>query len=164
MNGFYVLDANVFIDAKRRYYAFDLVPIFWDSLIVQAGNGKIRSIDRVKDELRRGNDDLATWVGTHAHSLYMSTDEEDIIQSYTEILNWTMAQTRFTDPAKATFAGCADGWLIAYAKAKGGTVVTHEQPAPNAINSIKIPDVCIAFNVPFLNPFEMLRQLGVRYG
>ena len=25
----YVLDANVFIEAARRYYAFDLVPRFW---------------------------------------------------------------------------------------------------------------------------------------
>jgi hypothetical protein len=26
----YVLDANVFIEAARRYYAFDLATRFWD--------------------------------------------------------------------------------------------------------------------------------------
>jgi len=29
----YVLDANVFIEAARRYYAFDIAPKFWDTLI-----------------------------------------------------------------------------------------------------------------------------------
>jgi hypothetical protein len=29
----YVLDADVFIEASRRYYAFDIAPKFWDSLI-----------------------------------------------------------------------------------------------------------------------------------
>ncbi len=28
----YLLDANVFIDAKNRYYGFDIVPAFWDWL------------------------------------------------------------------------------------------------------------------------------------
>ncbi len=26
----YLLDANVFIDAKNRYYGFDFCPGFWD--------------------------------------------------------------------------------------------------------------------------------------
>lgn len=43
----YVLDANVFIEAARRYYAFDLAPRFWESLEHHAANGRVRSIDRV---------------------------------------------------------------------------------------------------------------------
>lgn len=50
----YVLDANVFIEAAHRYYAFDLVPRFWDSLLHHAEDGVIGSIDRVKQELDRG--------------------------------------------------------------------------------------------------------------
>lgn len=57
----FVLDANVFIEAARRYYAFDLAPGFWESLIHYAKNGRIRSIDRVKQELERGKDQLAEW-------------------------------------------------------------------------------------------------------
>lgn len=48
----YVLDANVFIEAARRYYAFDLAPKFWDSLIEQVDCGVIESIDRVKNWTR----------------------------------------------------------------------------------------------------------------
>ncbi len=32
----YLLDANVFITASRRYYAFDLVPTFWSALVANA--------------------------------------------------------------------------------------------------------------------------------
>jgi len=50
----YVLDANVFIEAARRYYAFDLAPMFWESLVHHAVNGRIQSIDLIKRELERG--------------------------------------------------------------------------------------------------------------
>ena len=46
----YVLDANVFIEAARRYYAFDLAPVFWESILQHAAHGRIYSIDRVKKE------------------------------------------------------------------------------------------------------------------
>lgn len=29
----YLLDANVFIEAKNRYYGFDFCPAFWNWLI-----------------------------------------------------------------------------------------------------------------------------------
>ncbi len=58
-NSTYVLDANVFIEAARRYYAFDLVPRFWESLIHHAAKGRIESIDRVKQELDKGKDEIA---------------------------------------------------------------------------------------------------------
>ncbi|MER3425447.1 MAG: hypothetical protein C4293_21640 [Nitrospiraceae bacterium] len=50
---------NVFIQAARRYYAFDVAPQFWDSLVKYAANGQIRSIDRMLKELDREKDELA---------------------------------------------------------------------------------------------------------
>lgn len=58
----YLLDANVFIEAARRYYAFDIAPPFWEALLEFAEKGKLISIDRVKNELLRGKDELSTWV------------------------------------------------------------------------------------------------------
>ena len=46
--------------------------------------------------------------------------------------------------------------------AVGGTVVTHEQPAPEAKRKVKIPDVCDAFKVAWTDPFSMYRTLGMR--
>ncbi len=36
----YLLDSNVFIEAKRRYYGFDFCPAFGDWLI-EAGNKEL---------------------------------------------------------------------------------------------------------------------------
>lgn len=159
----YVLDANVFIEASRRYYAFDLAPRFWESLLQHAASGRVRSIDRVKQELERGKDKLAGWVESNFSDAFASTDEPDVIQSFGEIMTWVQAQSQFSAAAKADFANAADGWLVAYAKAQGGIVVTQEVPAPDARNRVKIPNVCQAFNVPFVDTFEMLRGLGVQF-
>lgn len=159
----YVLDANVFIEAARRYYAFDLAPKFWDSLLHHAVNGRIQSIDRIGKELKRGKDELARWVTNHFDHAFASTDETDVVGVYTEIMNLVNNEKQFLDTAKADFAGGADGWLVAYAKVKRCVVVTHETLAPDARRKVPIPNVCRTFDVPFVDTFEMLRTLGVRF-
>ena len=159
----YLLDANVFIEAARRYYAFDLAPKFWESLVLHAEKGEIQSIDRVKQELERGNYELATWATAQFSEVFASTDEEDVTESFSEIMSWVQVQDQFSDAAKADFASGADGWLVAYAKSKGFIVVTHEQPATDARRKVPIPNVCEAFGVSYVDTFVMLRQLGVRF-
>lgn len=158
----YVLDANVFIEAAHRYYAFDLAPMFWNSLVRLAESGVIQSIDRVKQELLKMKDQLAKWAKTQFADAFFSTNEADVIEYYAKVMKWVQRQARFIDAAKAQFAGGADGWLVAYAAAKGLVIVTHEQPAPEARNRVPIPNVCLAFDVRYINTFEMLRELGVR--
>ena len=158
----YVLDANVFIEAAKRYYAFDIVPSFWRMLIDHAEAGQLLSIDRVKDELLRA--DLKTWASNTFHEFFASTSDADIIDVYREIMTWSQNQTPFTDAAKAQFASVADGWLIAYALAKGCVVVTHEQYDQNIKRKIKIPNVCQAFDLRYIDTFQMMRELGVRLG
>ncbi len=159
----YVLDANVFMEAARRYYAFDLAPGFWQSLIDHAGNGDLVSIDRVSDEIKKGKDELADWAKNSFDNAFASTDNEDITRSYAEIMNWVNNQAQFLDADKAVFAQGADGWLIAYARVRGHTVVTHEQLATGESTKVKIPNVCKAFRVPYVDTFAMLRSLGVRF-
>ena len=159
----FVLDANVFIEAARRYYAFDLAPKFWEILSRHATKGSICSIDRIKEELKRGKNELVKWANSHFRHAFVSTDEEDVIEAYTEIMNWVNGQNQFSDVAKADFASSADGWLIAYAKVKGYVVLTHELPAPDARRKVHIPDICQAFDVPYRDTFEMLRMLGERF-
>ena len=54
-----------------------------------------------------------------------------------------------------------DGWLVAYARVHGATVVTNEQSAPESKREIKLPDVCDQFGVQHENTFAMLRALKV---
>ena len=76
----YVLDANVLIQAAREYYAFDLVPAFWDKLVDLASNSRVLSIDRVKFELDRGNDELKAWANGAFHHFFASTQQADVLE------------------------------------------------------------------------------------
>jgi hypothetical protein len=58
----YLIDANVLMEANRRYYSLDFAPAFWEYLIRSAKDGRILSIDRVYEEILKGKDDLAEWT------------------------------------------------------------------------------------------------------
>src|SRR5258708_22013795 len=115
----YILDSNVYIEAYQRYYAFDLVPGFWEFLKQRAAEGKIVSIDRVKDELEKGKDDLADWACFECGDSFAKCDDDDVIASYKAVIDWVENQAQFTEAAKSEFASAADGWLVSYAMARG---------------------------------------------
>lgn len=160
----YVLDTNVFIEAARRYYAFDIAPAFWRALVEHAERGRLLSIDRVKKEIVLGNDELKRWTRGDFHSRFASTTDADITEAYSRIVTWVYGQRQFTDAAKAEFADIkgVDGWVIAYAMAKRCVVVTHEQFNPDIRRKVPIPNVCREFGVQYVDTFQMLRELGVR--
>lgn len=158
----YLLDTNVFIEAARRYYAFDLVPGFWNMLVRLAAEGRVESIDRVREELLRGDDDLAEWVSNHFSLAFLSTSDESVFEAYRDVITWVENQAQYHDSAKQQFAAGADGWLIAYAKQNGHTAVTQEVLDPQRKNKVPIPNVCQGVRVNFVNTFGMLRELDVR--
>jgi len=162
----FVLDANVLIEAHRRYYSFDIAPCFWRVLLELADRGHVISIDRVKDEIiEKGYEDaLSKWAKSKFYPWFMSTDNEEVVLAYGEIINWAMEQDQFDDPAKTEFADDADSWLIAYAKANHCTVVTHEGYYKDIKVRIPIPNVCKAFGIPYVNTFDMLRKLNASLG
>ncbi len=161
----FVLDSNVFIEAAKRYYAFDIAPTFWQELVRHARSGRLFSIDRVYDELMKGGDELARWAKRDFLSYFASTADQEVLEAYGEIINWAYAQAQFTEAAKHDFARAdnADAWLVAYAKAKGCVVVTHEQYKPEVKSKIPIPNICRAFGIQYVDTFTMLRQLGVTF-
>jgi hypothetical protein len=162
----YVLDSNIFIEAKQRYYAFDVCPGFWEALVWQHGQGRIVSVDRVKTELEGFGDDLSAWVTTTMpEACFFDTDLEAVTGAYAEAIGGVMGQAQFTDAAKAEFtdADNADAWVIAFAKAMDATVVTHEKPNAAMRRKVPIPNVCDALRVPYLDTFEMLRGLATRF-
>jgi len=162
----YVLDANVFISAHRGYYAFEIVPSFWENLLVLANDEKICSIDRIQDEIIRpsnGNPDkLEKWTSDNFRNYFMVTHATEVISAYRIIQQWADANTLFTQRAKEEFASNADAWIIAYAMAKGHTLVTHEVYNAETKNRILIPVVCREFGVNYVNTFEMLEELKVK--
>lgn len=162
----YVLDANVFISAHRGYYAFEIVPSFWENLLNLADAEKICSIDRIQDEIIRPSnsnpDKLEKWTSDNFRDYFMVTYADDVVTAFGNIQQWANDHTLFTQRAKAEFASNADAWIIAYAMAKGHTLVTHEVYNAETKNRILIPVVCQAFGVNYVNTFEMLEELKVK--
>lgn len=160
------MDADVFISAKNRYYAFDLCPGFWKSLIHHHEAGDICSIDRVRGELLAGREteDLVQWVKNELSAdFFLTTNDESVTSAYGEVMLWVQRNPQYFDRAKAKFATEADGWLVAHAMVHGVTVVTNEQPRPESRNRVLLPDVCDQFGVAYKDTFFMLRDLGIRF-
>lgn len=157
----YLLDTNVFIEAKNRYYAFDLAPGFWEWLDADAAAGAIGSIEEVSTELLAGADELARWAQTHP-AMFASVDQATVLK-LGELAAWANGG-QFTQAAVDEFLDVADYYLVAHAAAHGHTVVTHEIYQANARKRVLIPNACQALGVPYCTTFEMLRFRSVRLG
>jgi hypothetical protein len=158
----FLLDSNVFIQAHRMYYPFDVFPSFWDKLIELSNNGKIFSIDKVKKELcdNPNEDDLSIWCNQTINSTFFC-DSSASIDKYMLIAKWTNEHKLFQQNAKDEFLATdlADPWLIAYALKNDCIIVTNETSQPNRKNKIKIPEPCDEFGVQYMSPIQMLRDL-----
>lgn len=156
----YLIDANVLIEAKNRYYAFDIAPGFWDWITGCHGAGRVFTVQRVYDEVVGAGDSLSTWVRALPASFRISTDSGD--QPHLATLSQWASSRQYTQAAITDFLASADYFLVAQAARLGYTVVTHEIPAPTAQKRVKIPDACQAVGVPSTSPFEVMRAEGAR--
>ena len=164
------MDTNVFVTAHRSYYPLDLCPGCWDGLIQHFRAGTLLSIDNVRDELLDASnteneepDALYFWTRSAPRDLFASTNQQPVVQIYRNVIAWVYSRPQFNDGAKDDFARKADGWLVAYAQAYDLTLVTQEVYRPLIKRRVPIPNVCSYFKVNYINTFDMLRQLGVRF-
>lgn len=165
----YILDTCCLVEAKRHFCPIDVAESFWAKIRMLAATGRIRSIDVVKEEIRRGDDDLSRWVKKHLdNSFFIKAKEgQDVVNRMAEITRWVMASTFYSEKAKRKFmqSTAADIWLVAYAAAYpcDSKIVTLEMAAPAQSGKIKIPDLCNSFGVVCI-PFEgMFREMKEKY-
>lgn len=156
----YLLDANVFIQAKNLHYGFDFCPAFWDWIAEQDKKGRVKSIEKIGDELDAGQDDLAKWAKARGDGFFLKPDQE-LLNATPAISSWVKAQ-QYQPAAVNTFFQVADYWLVSHALAHKCTVVTHEIPSPSAAK-VKIPNVCVGVKVKCVTPFEMLRHERAKF-
>lgn len=156
----YLLDANVFIQAKNLHYGFDFCPAFWEWLIAENRAGRVASIEKVADELTGGGDDLAAWAQARGRTFFLSPDDA-ILPALGKVSAWTTGHG-YQPAAISTFLQVADYWLVAHALAHDFIVVTHEVPS-DSTRKIKIPNACVGVGVHCLSPYEMLRRERARF-
>ena len=83
----YVLDSNTFIDAKNRYYGFDIVPSFWNKLIENSPEN-ILTIKPIEDEIMAGHDELSSWFQDNYTVHAYASDSAEIQQVFARISNY----------------------------------------------------------------------------
>lgn len=132
----YLLDANVFIQAKNLHYGLDFCPAFWEWLITTNAEKRVFSIEKVGDEIDAGGDELSAWAADRGPDFFLKPDAA-ILPALGSVSAWATGQ-RYESAAVNTFLQVADYYLVAHALAHGLTVVTHEKAAPLA-RQIKIP-------------------------
>lgn len=158
----YLIDSNIFIEAKNRYYGFDFCPAFWDFLDKEIDKTTIFSIKEVYTELSKGDDDLALWIKNRKDtSFFITVDDKETQKEFMKIAQYV--QSNFSQEEVNKFLSVADPWLIAKAKVLEATIVTHEVLAPLNTKKVKIPNICAHFGIDYSNPFNMLRSLGARF-
>lgn len=156
----YLLDANIFIQAKNLHYGFDFCPAFWSWLEEQNGYGRVASIEKVADELYAGEDRLAEWAREQGRAFFLPADDA-VVPVLSEVSSWASSHN-YEPAAVATFLQVADYWLVAHAKAHDWTIVTHETPS-ESVRKIKIPNSCIDLGLHCISPYEMLRRERARF-
>jgi len=145
----YLLDANVFIQAKNLHYGFDFCPAFWEWLITNNAAKKVFSIEKVGDE-----------AGARDEGFFLPPDEVTL-RSFAAVTAWIQGQ-RYEASAMSTFLQKADYYLVSQAHAGRHIVVTHEVPGASP-RKIKIPDVCVGMRIKCMSPYEVLRHERARF-
>lgn len=165
----FLIDSDTFMTPYRQYYAFDLVPTYWDKLSSCANTGRIVLLDMVMEEIDKGKDDLADWVAKQTKFEICNHVTPEIVGKYQEVLQYVQNCGLYKEQALQTWApeNIADPWIIAAALANDYTIITTEVPSgglskKNKNKSAKIPDVARAFGVKTNNLFYMMRQLGIK--
>lgn len=156
----YLVDSNVLIEAKNRYYAFDIAPGFWAWLDYAHANNVVCSIDPVREELIEGGDELAAWARSHTD--FFRPIDAEAASHFGPLTTWAQSKSYTAAALQEFLTNAADFFLVAYAAAHGHTLVTHEQPRPEARKRVLIPDACHAMGVRYANTFMMLRKTNVR--
>jgi hypothetical protein len=156
----YLLDANIFIQAKNLHYGLDFCPAFWDWLIDHNASGTVLSIEKVGDEIAAGGDELSDWAAQRGDGFFLKPDST-LLQGLGTVATWANSQN-YEPTAVNTFLQVADYYLVAHALIHGHTVVTHEI-ASASTKRIKIPNACIGLNIKFITPYEMLRLERARF-
>lgn len=157
----YLIDSDVFIQAKNFHYGFDFCPAFWEWIVEANRKGVAFSIEKVGDELQSGADTLAGWAQKRGGGFFLPPEAE-ILASLGIVSRWVTSQG-YPPASVNTFLQVADYYLVAHALAKSYIVVTHEAAAPPSSQKVKIPNVCIGVSVKCMTPFEMLRKERARF-
>ena len=140
----YIIDSNCFITPSRTFCPTDVGVSFWNKIKSLAEEGRICSIDKVKDELYTNSDELQKWMSSNiTDNFFIKFDGEEQAQKLSNILRWAATSTTYNDKAKHKFMKMdkADIYLAAFASVnpQEWKVVSMERSAPKVKLKLSSP-------------------------
>ncbi len=144
----YSFDTSAIIGAWRRRFPPDIVPSFWERLDELIEDGSVRSIQEVRSELERKDDDVFRWAKDR-DSLFVPVTK-DVIESARHVMR------QFPALVSQNGRSAADPFVIALARLHGANVVTDEKPATKR-GHVAIPNACQGLSVVCHDIFDFVR-------
>lgn len=156
----YCLDTNVLIQAWQKYYSPGLCPDYWDVLNTLGSRNRIFMPEMVYAEIVKTDDDLSKWL--KSSNIPIRKIDENVASCLKNIYTADPKHKFLVDNTKAR--SLADPWVIAHALNENAVVVTKEEKV-TAVNTtkIKIPNVCEKMNVSWMNDFQLVKELGIKF-
>lgn len=155
----FLIDTNVFIQAKNFHYKFCFCKGFWDLILDLHEKQILYSIKSVFDELTdNNNDELAIWINNNIPESFW-LNHYQAYHTYSKIINWANNQN-FTSKAIQEFAReeKADAWLVAYAVEHDFSIISQEKSNPLSKKKIYLADVSREFTIPYFTIYEFLTE------
>lgn len=157
----YLFDTNIFVESKKNL-PMDVWPTFWTKMAELISSGTVHSIDKVKEEIDKGGDELTDWIHNNAPRGFFLTQDITVMTKLAETITWAQNCTvRFSQSAIFDYTNVADSYLGATAAARNMVLVTYEKSNPQRRNRVMIPDACNAIGVRSCDLNTALRELGV---
>lgn len=155
MRDFYSFDTSAILNGRRDLFRPTVFKGLWSNVEQMVDDGRIRSVDIVREELIRRDDDASVWARSQS-KLFCDLDEEvqmatrDILRSHPKLVGAGGGRNG------------ADPFVIALAMVTTGTVVTEEHFSGN-LQKPKIPDVCQEIGVPCTNLMGFIESQGWKF-
>jgi Domain of unknown function (DUF4411) len=145
-------DTSTLLNGRRDLLPPEVFRSLWANVEAMIVNGEIRAVDVVRDELSKRDDEVNRWARAQP-DLFVALDA-DIQRATTNVL------TRHPKlMGRGGGRNAADPFVVGMAWARGGIVVTEERPSGN-LEKPKIPDVCDAVGVRWLNLIGFIQAQG----
>ena len=143
------------MDGWVRYYPPDVFPTLWENLDQFIESGEIISTEEVYIETAKKADELHEWIKDRKHMLISLSPEiqriaTDLLTDYPGLVDTLKGRSQ------------ADPFVIATAIEMNADVVTGEVRTGN-LTKPRIPDVCDAKGIRWINFLQMIRELKLTF-
>jgi len=156
----YCLDANLLIQAWQKYYNPKFCPDYWNILNELGKQDRIFIPELVYEEIIRTEDDLSKWL--KASEIPIKKISEPVTICLQSIYSSDPIHKILVDNTKAR--SLADPRVIAHSIHENATVVTKEEKVTALnTNKIKIPNVCDNLGVRWINDFQFIDELNIKF-